>query len=397
MDPMEAGLEEGSKAQTGRLGRRLAEWLAVAALSFAVAELALRMVLDVQPLTPGQFVFESHPTRGWTHRVSASDQYVKIGTRQLIETNSRGLREREIGYPRTPGVWRVLVLGDSQVAGFEVAQEETFTRVAERVLTERGHRIEVLNAGFRGYGTDQVLLFLQEEGVRYRPDVVLYVWAYNDPEDNMTIHRPFRLFGKGWFDFAADGTLVLRGTPVPEFPHDVNLKVGEDGEPFDTPVPAAQQAALWVRDLAVTRSSVATALVNIAVVVPFFWQGLRGVAAYRDFEPKLNREARLYRVTEALIREIERSAEAAGSEFRIVGAEGPWGDALRESLSLNDLPVLDRFRRSIRPGDKVLVPFDSHLNALGHRLYGEALAASLLENRLAGPETPRTPATGGGG
>ena len=107
------------------------------------------------------------------------------------------LREREIPFERGPGVRRVLVVGDSQVAGFEVAEDETFTRVAERELRAQGIPIEIINAGFRGYGTDQVLLFVQDEGLRYRPDLVVYVWAYNDPEDNMTVHRPFRRFGKG--------------------------------------------------------------------------------------------------------------------------------------------------------------------------------------------------------
>lgn len=368
--------------------RRPLEWLGVAALSLLVAEVALRAVLDVQPLTPGQFLFDPHPTRGWTHRPGAVDEYVKIGTRQEIRINSLGLRERELPRERAPGTWRVLVVGDSQVVGFEVAQEETFTRVAERILRERGHRVEVVNGGLRGYGTDQVLLFLREEGIRYAPDVVLYVWAYNDPEDNMTIHRPFRRYGKGWFDLEDGGRLVLRGTPVPEYPHGANLKVGEDGGPFEIAVPPLERAGLWLRDLTVTRSSVAAALANIVVVVPFFWQGLRGVAAYQDFEPALDRESRLFRVTSALVREMVRTAREAGAEFRLAGAEGPWGDALRETLGVRDLPVLSRFQSRIRPGDEVIVPFDSHLNALGHRLFGEALAESLLEAGLAGPRDP---------
>jgi hypothetical protein len=366
--------------------RRLLEWLGVAAVSLLVAEAALRLVLDVQPLTPGQFVFEAHPTRGWTHRPGAVDEYVKIGTRQEIRINSLGLRERELAREREPGTWRVLVVGDSQVAGFEVAQDETFTRVAERVLRERGHPVEIVNGGFRGYGTDQVLLFLQEDGMGFRPDVVLYVWAYNDPEDNMTIHRPFRRFGKGWFDLDASGGLRLSGTPVPDYPHGINLKVGEDGKPFEIPVSPAEQAGLWLRDLTVTRSSVATAVANIAVVIPFFWQGLRGVAAYQDFSPQLDRGTRLFRVTAALVREMERTASAGGAEFRLVGADGPWGDALEDALGLRDLPVLARFRSTLRPGDDVIVPFDSHMNALGHRLYGEALADVLLEQGLAGPK-----------
>jgi hypothetical protein len=365
--------------------RRLLEWCGVALVSLLVAELALRLVLDVQPLTPGQFLFEPHPTRGWTHKAGAVDEYVKLATRQEIRINSRGLREREIPYEREPGTWRVLVVGDSQVVGFEVAQEETFTRVAEAELRAAGHRVEILNGGFRGYGTDQVLLFLRDEGVKYRPDVILYRWSYNDPEDNMTLHRPFRRFGKGYFDLGSDGALELRGVPVPEYGARVNLKVGEDGRLFEIQVPFAKAAALWLRDASMTRSSVAAALANIVLVVPSFWQGLRGVASYQDFEPNLDREGRLFRVTAALIREIERTAAGAGAEFRAVGADGPWGEALRGELAKEPLALEARFRAAVRPGDQVIVPFDSHLNALGNRYYGEALARTLIEAGLAGP------------
>jgi hypothetical protein len=375
--------------------RPFLEWAGVLALSFLMAEVALRVVLDVQPLTPGQFLFEPHPTRGWTHKPGARDEYVKIATRQEIQINSLGLREREIPHGRVSGTWRILVLGDSQVVGFEVAQHETFTRVAEDALRSAGYRVEIINAGFRGYGTDQVLLFLREEGLAYRPDVVLYLWSYNDPEDNMTVHRPFRRYGKAWFDLGPNGELSLRGTPVPEFGQRVNLKIGEDGREFEIEVPLPKAAALWLRDASMTRSSVVTALASIVLVAPSVWQGLRGVASYQDFQPPLDRSGRLFRVTAALVRELQRTAESSGAVFRLLGAEGPWGLALREELGIEHLAVGERFRASVRPADDVIVPFDSHLNARGHRLYGEALAGILADEGLAGPRGGASNSVGG--
>lgn len=366
--------------------RKILEGLGVAALSLLVAEVALRLVLDVQPLTPGQFLFERHPTRGWTHRPNAEDLFVKIAVRQWIHINSASLREREIPYDRTPGRRRILCVGDSTVVGFEVAEEDRFTRVAERVLRESGRDVEIVNAGFRGYGTDQVLLYVQEQGLRYRPDLVVYFWTENDPEDNMTVHRPFRKFGKGWFDLAADGRLVLRGTPVPEFPHDVNLKVGEGGQLFEIEVPLLQRAGLWARDLTITRSSVATAVANIALMMPSMSQQLRGVAAYKDYEPPVDRETRVYRLTEALVRELARSVREAGAEFRVVGGKDAWSKALFPDAGVESLPVLENLERTDQP---VIVPFDSHMNELGHRLYGEAFAKALLDAGLAGDAPAR--------
>jgi lysophospholipase L1-like esterase len=367
-----------------RFLRVLLEWLGVVLVTLLVAEVALRTVLDVKPLTPGQFLFEYHPTRGWTHRPGAADLYVKLGCRQEIDINSRGLREREIPYEREAGVHRILVVGDSQVVGFEVAQDETFTRVAERALRGAGHRVEIINGGFRGYGTDQVLLFLREEGLEYRPDLVLYHWGLNDPQDNMTLHRPFRKFSKGYFDLDADGQLELRGTPVVKYPHDANVKVGADGEPIELQVPPGTRAMLWVRDLSVTRSALATALANIVLVTPSFVQGMRGVTAYQDFEPELDRKSRIFRVTQSLVAAMEREVRESGAEFRLVSASGPWGQALHDSLSLPTLGVSERFAASIPEGAELIVPFDSHLNALGHELFGEALAESLTEAGLIG-------------
>jgi len=367
-----------------RLLRFLLEWFGVVLLTLVVAEVALRVVLDVKPLTPGQFLFEHDEVRGWRHRAGAKDLYVKLGCRQEIEINSLGLREREIPHAPKIGTQRILVVGDSQVVGFEVAQDETFTRVAERALHAAGYDVEIINGGFRGYGTDQVLLFLREEGLRYQPDLVLYHWGLNDPQDNMTLHRPFRKFSKGYFDLDPAGALVLRGTPVVRHRQAVNVKVGPDGEPVEFEVSFKNRMMLSLRDLTVTRSSVATALANIVLVMPSFVQGLRGVAAYQDFEPELDRSSRVYRVTEALVAAMGEEVEATGAEFRLLAASGPWGRTLHESLDLPRLGVAKRFAASIPEGAELIVPFDSHLNALGHELFGEALAESLIEADLVG-------------
>ncbi len=136
-------------------------------------EAGARWILGFRPISTEATVWTHHPVLGWAHRPGASEVFVRLGFSQPIQINARGLREREIGYERTPGVQRILVLGDSGVAGFEVPAESLFTRVTERELRARGVEVEVLNAGCRGYGTDQSYLFLENEGVRYRPDLVL--------------------------------------------------------------------------------------------------------------------------------------------------------------------------------------------------------------------------------
>lgn len=48
------------------------------------------------------------------------------------------------------GVVTIVVLGDSLVAGYELAQGDAFPPQLEAVLVERGHKVKVINAGVSG-------------------------------------------------------------------------------------------------------------------------------------------------------------------------------------------------------------------------------------------------------
>src|SRR5690606_23412702 len=82
----------------------------------------------------------------------------------------------------------------------EVRQQATYSAVLERALTARGIKAEVLNAGVSGFSTAEALVYLENEGWRYSPDVVVLGFFANDFEDNVKADL-FRL--------AADGSLVV--------------------------------------------------------------------------------------------------------------------------------------------------------------------------------------------
>ena len=101
-------------------------------------------------------------------------------------TNSRGFRnERDFAYEKPSGVLRVLALGDSHTQGYEVKQDATFSAVLERYLARRGISAEVLNAGVSGYSNAEALAFLENEGHKYSPDVVVLGFYANDFADNL--------------------------------------------------------------------------------------------------------------------------------------------------------------------------------------------------------------------
>jgi lysophospholipase L1-like esterase len=103
-----------------------------------------------------------------------------------FDINSKGLRaDQEYSYSKPEGTLRIVSLGDSFTAGYEVEVEECFSSVLERELNQAGLRVEVLNAGVSGYSTAEALLYLERELVKYEPDLVLISFYSNDFVDNI--------------------------------------------------------------------------------------------------------------------------------------------------------------------------------------------------------------------
>jgi len=50
---------------------------------------------------------------------------------------------------------------------------------------KQGYEAEVINAGVSGFITAEKLVFLENEGIKYKPDVVVLGFFANDYEDNI--------------------------------------------------------------------------------------------------------------------------------------------------------------------------------------------------------------------
>jgi len=96
-----------------------------------------------------------------------------------VYTNSHGQRDIERTYAKPPGRKRILVLGDSVVAGTGVSDlNDTITRQLEMLY---GHEnVEVLNFGVEGYCTRAEVELLKVRGLKYQPDLVILVFVSND-------------------------------------------------------------------------------------------------------------------------------------------------------------------------------------------------------------------------
>ena len=94
--------------------------------------------------------------------------------------NSHHFRDVEPG-PKPHGVKRVAVLGDSFTEGQGVREEDTASRVLERLLRRDGLAVEVHNCGRRGHDFPKLAKAF-EKVLELQPDLVVYAMVPNDPE-----------------------------------------------------------------------------------------------------------------------------------------------------------------------------------------------------------------------
>jgi len=152
-----------------------------------------------------------HPVRGWA--MASNVRNMQEGDGTLMSTNSLGIRgTTEYSEFPASAKKRIIVLGDSFTFGNEVTDDQTYSHYLGAALSSS----EVLNLGVPGYGHDQMLLYLEEEGVKYHPGVVLVGFNWYDMHRNC---QGFLFYWKPRF-VLREGRLLLTHVPVPP-PEDV--------------------------------------------------------------------------------------------------------------------------------------------------------------------------------
>lgn len=188
-------------------------------LATFVVEGFIRLFNLAAPATaPGFFWNTNAPITGWALEPNAQGRWFNPLYEYDVDVqiNNRGLRSPEaIDYDKPADVYRIIVLGDSYAEALQVPLESSFSQQLAQQLGDAGLRTEVINAGVSGWGTDQQLLWLREEGARYQPDlVVLAVYPGNDFMNNY-MPLEYANFGgvrKPFFEWQ-DGELALRNFP----------------------------------------------------------------------------------------------------------------------------------------------------------------------------------------
>jgi hypothetical protein len=184
-------------------------------LPLLILEAGVRLTRLAPPPEPNPTIWEPHPLFGWWHipysgGVFHSD-YNEFEAE--VRINSRGLRDREIGYDNPDDALRILSLADSFGEALQVDLEQTYHKRLEALLEESLEQpVEVLNAGVGGWGTDQEAIFYLAEGFRYEPDLVLLAFFIrNDAVNNygpLEIARNGGRQQKQFFALSATGDLI---------------------------------------------------------------------------------------------------------------------------------------------------------------------------------------------
>lgn len=149
----------------------------------AAAEIFLRMIsfnpfneffadnsrnIFIRPSANPQRIYEATPgARGY-------------GWETAISINSHGFRGREYSLQKPPGVFRIVVIGDSITFGNRLAPDENYPAVLEFLYQQSGKSVEVLNLALGGYDTLQEVATLADIGLSFDPDLVILGYCIND-------------------------------------------------------------------------------------------------------------------------------------------------------------------------------------------------------------------------
>ena len=386
-----------------RLLVNLLVMLIATAFALGLAECIVRLIYPEFgiPIFTTKLFTEFDPLLGWRkipnfHGTHVQDEYT------IVERfNSKGLRGPEYPYKKPAGEYRILVLGDSFAEGYTVEFEELCSELLKQKLnTGLNKRVQVINAGTGGYSTDQELLFLRTEGVKYEPDLVIVLYCENDAP--MNVKSVYYTMGRGQKPLFAleDGKLSLKSTPqktwdrTKDAEKDLAKKEHDYKKPFSLLKPDTWYLYRLTKYVLSRRSKNATAGGPIEQALESAPEDKpAGDTVYRGRQDD-------WIMTEALMAQIQKEAADAGAKFLlysipqkedVYSAKAP-DSAIEHNLhvmsqrhAMKLIPTIATFRKqaaNLASSQKRLYwKKDSHWTPEGHRLTAEILAQHILSHR----------------
>lgn len=283
------------------------------------------------------------------------------------KSNSQGVRaERDFG-PKEAGVARVLACGDSFTEGAQVPYADTWPAALERCLNAalEPARVEVVNAGFPGFGTVNQARWIAKFGAVFEPDLVLIAMTPNDLLENQT---PLQ--------YAARDGMLMSSTST-------------DADRARS----AHRAHRWCLSGVVERSLVRQRIDSSSAFTRLL--GRRPVDHVEAYITEPNEKAtRVYELAEKYLLEARDAATALGAKFGVVvipyrhqlyelgpGLDpGRFGAHWLEFGRERGFPVVDCLPAFVAHPDSRSLHWkeDVHCTALGYRVVGDETCHTLL-------------------
>lgn len=134
--------------------------LLISLITFGLAEATLRIYNWFKPLP----IFYSRPYNRFRGKPFSPDWDFRL--------NSKGYKDVEFDEKKSPGILRIIGIGDSFAFG-AVPYAATYLTILKTTLRQNGKSVEVINMGIQGIGPHEYLLLLMREGLGLEPDMVL--------------------------------------------------------------------------------------------------------------------------------------------------------------------------------------------------------------------------------
>jgi hypothetical protein len=113
------------------------------------------------------------PGKGSSPSVNAPPSPVQASAVDAV-INARGLRaNREIDYTKPKGRMRIVCVGGAATFGDGVPGDATYEAWMQKNMRGRGYDVEVLNAGKAGFGAAEAAERIENELLKYQPDLVV--------------------------------------------------------------------------------------------------------------------------------------------------------------------------------------------------------------------------------
>lgn len=356
----------------GSLSRKVIVLLLAVAFTAAAGEIILRLFAPFQDYTSDtihSFPDQYDPLLGYAGVPNLGTWFILPDFRHRIVNNSRGFRERERSYEKR-GKKRIVVLGDSTAWGWGVEAGERFSDILERRLPGW----EVINLAQAGYSTDQELLVLETEGLKYRPDLVILLFDRNDVVEGNNAKVIDGIQPKPFF-VDEGGKLVLKNVPVPDN-RGYWIKKAMLAQSYG--VPGGDRDSRWSwrywREEYFTKSHFYNWLMfRLAHPVWSRSEPSEAKSDRREMEQRM-------RLTKRLLKEIDSLCTQNGARLIIADIPSIYSPLLQDFCREEKIRYVDLdppLRRRIRPIAHRKV---GHWNRYGHRIVAEAMIDYLRKN-----------------